>query len=208
MKPYQMIFTVLIFITSLIFMVGCMADASSSQIINNVKSAVVSVNDATGWVYEASGIIVTNAHVVEGVQTITVRLNNGTTYVPVSVKTDKVSDLAILKIDAGRLPILQIGDISKAKIGDPVIAFGNVNGKGIVTSSGTINSLGIQGSYYTNIIETNAELNSGSSGGALVNMAGEIIGITFRKSAGPEGWGYAINIQEALPIIQRLSQQD
>jgi serine protease Do len=205
-KRYPQIFSIVILITSLISLAGCVANSSSAQILYKVKPAMVSVNDASGWIYEASGIIVTNNHVVAGAQSITVQLNNGKTYTPVSIKTDPASDLAVLKIDAERLPTLQIGDTSQAKVGDLVVAIGNVNGKGIVASDGSISSLGVQGSYYSNIIETTAELNAGSSGGALVNMAGEIIGITFRKSPGPEGFGYAIDIQEALPIIQRLSQ--
>jgi serine protease Do len=154
-------------------------------VLKKVKPAIVSVNGASGWIYEASGIIVTNNHVVEGAQSITVRLNDG-------------------KIDAGKLPTLVIGDVSRLKVGDSVVAVGNPLGKGIIATQGTISRLGVPGKYYSNIIGTNAELNTGSSGGALVNMAGEIIGITFQKDQ--EGMGYAINIQEALPVIQRLAK--
>jgi serine protease Do len=173
-------------------------------VLKKVKPAIVSVNGASGWIYEASGIIVTNNHVVEGAQSITVRLNDGKTCTPLSVSTDPASDLAVLKIDAGKLPTLVIGDVSRLKVGDSVVAVGNPLGKGIIATQGTISRLGVPGKYYSNIIGTNAELNTGSSGGALVNMAGEIIGITFQKDQ--EGMGYAINIQEALPVIQRLAQ--
>ncbi len=203
MKQYKWVLG-LILIAGFIFAVGCAETPASDQVIGKVKSAVVAVNSASGWVYEGSGTIVTNNHVVAGMQDITVRLNNGKTYAPISIKADPEADLAVLKIQAGILPALKISDGAKVKVGDPVVAVGNSNGKGIAGSKGVITRLGVQGSYYFNIIETNAALYQGNSGGPLVNMDGEIIGITFQKS--PDGMGYAINIQEALPVIQRLIQ--
>ncbi|GEM_PF-3730912 len=204
MKQYKWVLTELIFfVIGLIILVGCTPLPAYSQVFNKIKPAVVSVNGATGWIYQASGIIVTNNHVVAGIQSITVQLHNGKTCTPLSVKTDPAADLAVLKIDVGKLPVLNIADVSKANVGDSVVAVGNSNGQGIVATNGIIKRLGVRGRYYRNIIVTDAPIYTGDSGGALVNMDGEIIGIIFEKDL--EGLGYAINIQEALPVIQSLS---
>ncbi len=109
MKQYKWVLTELIFfVIGLIILVGCTPLPAYSQVFNKIKPAVVSVNRATGWIYQASGIIVTNNHVVAGVQSITVQLHNGKTCTPVSVKTDPAADLAVLKIDVGKLPVLNL----------------------------------------------------------------------------------------------------
>jgi serine protease Do len=202
---------------------------SFANLTDTVKHSVVAIDTETvvtrryiqrtvqgagsGWIIDESGIIVTNNHVIEGAQTITVELENGKTYTPVSVKTDPASDIAILKINAGKLPALKIGDASKLRVGDWVVAAGNALGMGISVKDGIVSRLGVSiqispDETYSNLIETNAAINPGNSGGPLVNLAGEVIGITSLKLAigGVEGMGYAINIEDALPVIQRLSK--
>jgi serine protease Do len=202
---------------------------SLADIISSVEPSVVSVNTETvtgrrfvqrtvqgagsGWIIDASGIIVTNNHVIEGAKTISIQINNGKSYIPTVVKADPASDLAILKINAGKLPALKVGDSSKLRVGDWVIAIGNPLGMGISAKNGIVSRLGvnIQASStdtYSNLIETNAAINPGNSGGPLVNMSGEVIGITSLKlsTAGVEGMGYAININDAMPVIQKLSK--
>ncbi len=203
---------------------------SFADLTEAVKPSVVAINTETvitrryiqrtvagagsGWIIDESGIIVTNNHVIEGAQTITVELENGKTYSPVSVKTDPATDIAILKINAGKLPALKVGDISKLRVGDWVVAVGNALGMGISVKDGIVSRLGVSietspSETYSNLIETNAAINPGNSGGPLVNLAGEVIGITSLKLAvgGVEGMGYAINIADALPVIQNLSKQ-
>jgi serine protease Do len=200
---------------------------SFADLTDTVKHSVVAIDTETvvtrryiqrtipgagsGWIIDESGIIVTNNHVIEGAQTITVELENGKTYTPVSIKTDPDSDIAILKIDAGKLPALKVGDASKLRVGDWVVAAGNALGMGISVKDGIVSRLGVSiqispSETYSNLIETNAAINPGNSGGPLVNLAGEVIGITSLKLAigGVEGMGYAINIEDALPVIQRL----
>jgi S1-C subfamily serine protease len=167
----------------------------------------------SGWIIDGSGIIVTNNHVVEGATSITVQLNDGRTYTPVSVNTDPTTDLAILKINAGKLPALKVGDSSKLRVGDWVVAVGNALGMGIGIKDGIVSRLGVnvqvsQTETYNNLIETNAAINPGNSGGPLLNLAGEVVGITSLKisTAGVEGMGYAMNINDAMPVIQRLSK--
>lgn len=201
---------------------------SFADLIDLVQPSVVSVNTQTvvrsrfvqrvvqgagsGWVIDESGIIVTNNHVVEGARSITVQLSNGNTYTPVSVNTDPTTDLAILKINAGKLPALKIADSSKLRDGDWVLAVGNALGMGVGAKNGIVSRLGVnvqisQTETYNNLIETNAAINPGNSGGPLLNLSGEVVGITSLKlsTAGVEGMGYAINIGDALPVIQKLS---
>jgi serine protease Do len=202
---------------------------SFSSLIDVVKQSVVAINTqsvvggrfvqrtvsgaGSGWVIDGSGIIVTNNHVIEGATTISVVLNDGKSYTPTSVKADAANDLAILKIDAGQLQALKIADVSGLEVGDWVLAMGNALGQGISAKNGIVSRLGVDvelspSETYNDLIETNAAINPGNSGGPLVNLSGEVVGITSLKlsSAGVEGMGYAINIKDALPIIQQLAK--
>jgi serine protease Do len=167
----------------------------------------------SGWIIDANGIIVTNNHVVEGAKSISVTTDSGDTYqADVShVYTDAFNDLAIIKIDAKNLPALKTGISSHLRVGDWVVAIGNALGQGIRATEGIVSRKGVSLQVDTNqtlydLIETSAAINPGNSGGPLVNMAGEVIGITSAKisSVGVEGMGYAISIDTALPIIQEL----
>ena len=167
----------------------------------------------SGWILDKDGIIITNNHVVEGADTITATLDDGSTYeVDIStVFTDRLNDLAILKIDAQNLPALQVGDSSHLKIGDWVVAIGNALGQGIRATQGIVSRQGVsipldQGQTLYDLIETTAAINPGNSGGPLVNLSGEVIGITSAKiaSIGVEGMGYAISTETAVPIIEQL----
>ncbi|HUV76048.1 MAG TPA: trypsin-like peptidase domain-containing protein [Dehalococcoidales bacterium] len=167
----------------------------------------------SGWILDEDGIIVTNNHVVEGAKSITVTLDDGRT-LPVdinSVFTDGLNDLAILKIDAQNLPALKIGDSPKMRTGEWVVAIGNALGQGIRATEGIISRKNVsipvsQGQTLFDLIETSAAINPGNSGGPLVNLAGEVIGITSAKvaSIGVEGMGYAISTETAIPIIEEL----
>ncbi|MCK4273304.1 MAG: trypsin-like peptidase domain-containing protein [Dehalococcoidales bacterium] len=167
----------------------------------------------SGWIIDEDGIVVTNNHVVKGARTITVTTDSGDAYTAdiSSVSTDPLNDIAILKIDAHGLPALDRGDTSRLRVGDWVIAIGNALGQGIRATEGIISRKGVnlpvsQGQTLYDLIETSAAINPGNSGGPLVNLAGEVIGITSAKVAqiGVEGMGYAIGIDTAVPIIQEL----
>jgi serine protease Do len=203
---------------------------SIADVVAKVKPSVVAINievtgynpftgsstqegAGSGWIIREDGIIVTNNHVVEGAASISVTLDDGRTF-PVDAKTvhtDPLTDLAILKIDATNLPVATLGDSSKLRIGDWVVAIGNSLGKGIRATVGIVSSKGVslqvqQGQTLYNLIDTSATINPGNSGGPLVNMAGEVVGITSAKIAatGVEATGYAISSQEAAPIIEQL----
>ena len=167
----------------------------------------------SGWILDENGIIVTNNHVVEGASSITVTLDDGRTMSvdTNSVFTDSLNDLAILKVDAQNLPALKIGDSSKLRTGDWVVAIGNALGQGIRATEGIVSRQEVsipvsQAQTLYDLIETSAAINPGNSGGPLVNLSGEVIGITSAKIAtiGVEGMGYAISTETAIPIIEEL----
>jgi serine protease Do len=167
----------------------------------------------SGWILDANGIVVTNNHVVEGASSITVTMDDGRTFSvdTNSVFTDRLNDLAILKIDAQNLPALRIGDSSKLRIGEWVVAIGNALGQGIRATEGIVSRQNVSipvgpGQTLDNLVETSAAINPGNSGGPLVNMAGEVIGITSVKliDVQIEGVGYAISTETAIPVIEQL----
>jgi len=202
-----------------------------ADVVAEVKPSVVAINTevitydifnrpftekgaGSGWILDEDGIIVTNSHVVEGAKAITVTLADGRTFPVETVRTDPLTDLAVVTIDAQNLPAANIGDSSKLRICDPVVAIGNPLGLGISAKPGWVSRLGVSlqissGQTLYDLIETDAPINPGNSGGALVNMSQEVIGITSAKIAmvGVEGMGYAISINQAMPIIKELIQK-
>ena len=207
---------------------------SIAEVVARVKPSVVAINTeivlfdvfnrayttpgaGSGWIISEDGIIVTNNHVVEDAQTITVTLDDGRTF-PVdlsNVATDSLTDLAVLKIEADNLPAVTVGDSSELRLGDWVVAIGNSLGEGIRVTQGIVSrqdvTIQIDGVILTGIIETDAAINVGNSGGPLLNLAGEVIGITNAKAwntdVGIEGVGYAISTETAMSIIQSLIVQ-
>jgi len=170
----------------------------------------------SGWIIDKDGIIVTNNHVVEGAKKVTVELSDGRTFEadPSNIHTDPLTDLAVIKINATDLPAASIGDSTKLRVGDWVVALGNPLGEGIRAKEGTVSGLKVsldveQGQTLDDLIETSAAINPGNSGGPLVNMKAEVIGITSAKVAavGVEGLGYAISSKTAVPIIEQLITQ-
>ena len=165
----------------------------------------------SGWMLDANGTIVTNNHVVAGATTITVTTSDGRTFPAQVINTDPVADLALIKINATQLKGMKIGDASKLRTGDWVLALGNPLGEGIIVTQGIVSRLGVSvplnaTQTYNNLIETTAPINPGNSGGPLINLAGEVIGITTLGVSGYLGMGYAISMVDALPVIQRLSK--
>ncbi|MFC1929349.1 S1C family serine protease [Chloroflexota bacterium] len=167
----------------------------------------------SGWIIDENGIIVTNNHVVTGAQTITATLDDGRTFTvdTKTIFTDPLNDLAIFKIDAQNLPAVKIGDSTRLRIGDWVVVIGNSLGLGTSAKQGIVSRHGVnmpisQGQTLNDLVETSAAINPGNSGGPLVNLAGEVVGITSAKiaAAGVEGMGYAISTETAIPVIEEL----
>ena len=167
----------------------------------------------SGWILSEDGYIVTNNHVVQDAQKVTVTLDDGQVFSGGMVRTDPLTDLAVVKVDAQNLPAVSVGHSSKLQIGDWVVAIGNSLGMGTSATQGIVSALDVSlasstGQSLLGLIQTDAAINPGNSGGPLVNEAGEVIGINSIKisQVGVEGMGYAISIDEASPIIQQLIQ--
>jgi len=180
--------------------------------VNFFRQSYTQEGAGSGWIIDESGIIVTNAHVVEGAETIIVTLHDGRAFTADSnmIAIDQLNDLAVIKIDAENLPTLDIGDSSELRVGDWVVAIGNPLGLGTSAKEGIVSrldvSLTVDSQMMYDLIETSAAINPGNSGGPLVSMKGEVIGITSAKvsSVGVEGLGYAISTDYAMPIIEEL----
>ena len=165
----------------------------------------------SGWIIDESGIIVTNNHVIEGAESITITLDDGRAFLAETIRADPLTDLAIVKINAQNLPAAKVGDSHKLRVGDWVVAIGNSLGRGIRATVGIVSQQGVsiqvdQGQTLYDLIDTSAAINPGNSGGPLVNMAGQVIGITSVKivATGVETTGYAITSSIAMPIIEEL----
>jgi len=193
-------------------------------VMDKVKPSVVAINTVTydpfnrrqegagsGWIIDENGLIVTNNHVVQGAETITVTLDDGRTFQADIVGSDALADLAVLKIEAEDLVKASLGDSSQLEVGEWVLAIGNSMGLGVTPSEGIVRCLEASitvspGQTLSDLIGTSAAINPGNSGGPLVNMAGEVIGITSVKIAmvGVEGMGWAMSSNAAIPIITEL----
>ena len=181
----------------------------TSQISNGYETGT---GMGSGFIISENGIIVTNAHVVDGARSITVRLLDGTEYTAEVLGSDSSSDIAVLKIDATGLPAVEIGDSTKLVEGEEVIAIGHpyseelsyTSTKGIV--SGLRDDFHFQSlQIMVDLIQHDAAINSGNSGGPLVNMYGQVVGINSVKIAGNyDNIGFAIQMSTAQPIIENI----
>ena len=168
----------------------------------------------SGVIYDKSGLIVTNNHVVEGASELVVSLADGRSAQGKVLGTDAATDLAVVKIEMDNLPVAEFGDSSTVEVGEPAIAIGNPLGmefRGTVTV-GIISALNRSveiGEKKFTLFQTDAAINPGNSGGALVNADGEIIGINSAKIAvsNVEGIGFAIPINNVKPIIKELASK-
>lgn len=165
----------------------------------------------SGFVYDARGHIVTSAHVVENMTEVSVTLNDGTVVAGRVRGRDPKTDLAVIRVDAGTLPPVTVGDSDKAEIGDPVLAVGNPFGLGNTVTAGIVSarSRDIQVGPYDDFIQTDAAINRGNSGGPLFNAAGELIGVNtaiFSPSGGSVGIAFAVPSKMMTQVADALIQ--
>jgi Do/DeqQ family serine protease len=163
----------------------------------------------SGVVVSEDGYILTNNHVVDGADSITVDLSDGRTFTAKVIGTDEPSDLAVIKIDGDHLKTLALANSDDVQIGDVVLAVGNPLGVGQTVTMGIVSAKGRQtdGDSYQDFIQTDAPINQGNSGGALVNMKGELVGINSQilsPSQGNIGIGFAIPANQAKRVMTDL----
>lgn len=203
-------------------------EGSIAEVANRIAPAVVSilvegrsssVSAGTGMIITSDGYILTNKHVVDGARSITIITDNNDTYENVKlVGTDPTNDVAILKVNAKDLPIVTLGDSKTIIIGQQVIAIGNALGQYQNTiTSGIISGLGRSLTAYSSdysmseelsdMIQTDAAINAGNSGGPLVNAAGEVIGINTAVSSEGSNLGFAIPISSVKGLIKSVIEE-
>jgi putative serine protease PepD len=170
--------------------------------------------EGAGFVYDEQGHIVTNQHVVDGGTSIRVRFSDGSTYDATVVGADASTDVAVLKIDApaSKLHPLELADSSAVTVGEGVVAIGNPFGLENSVTTGIVSAVGREitspaGTPIEDAIQTDAAINHGNSGGPLLNMQGEVIGITSQiesNSGGSEGVGFAVPSNTVATVVARV----
>ena len=199
---------------------------TTEEIVEKVSPSVVGIvgysntgsfytakqNEGSGIIMSEDGYIITNAHVIEGIDAIKVVLSNGEEYVADVIGSDVDTDLAVIKIEEENLSYAEFGDSREVKVGEKAIAIGNPSGLTLAgsTTQGIISAknrqITTQSGVMVNCLQTDAAINPGNSGGALVNGYGQVIGITSSKivAEGFEGIGFAIPTAEAEPIVNDI----
>ena len=161
----------------------------------------------SGFIIESNGYILTNAHVVDGATTIYVTLPDKREFKAKLIGADKRTDVALVKIDAVGLPRLQIGDSSKVRVGEWVLAIGSPFGLENTVTAGIVSAKSRDTGDYLPFIQTDVAVNPGNSGGPLLNTRGEVIGINsqiFSRSGGYMGISFAIPMDEAMRVSNQL----
>jgi serine protease Do len=167
------------------------------------------LGSGSGIIYSEDGYIITNYHVIENATSVMITLSDGTEYDARIIGSDASSDLAVLKVEAENLPEAELGDSSALQIGELVVAIGNPLGYENTVTDGIVSGLNRQLTDYIDsatLIQTNATINSGNSGGALANSKGKVVGINSAKlvASNAEGMGFALSINEVRPIVEEI----
>ena len=163
----------------------------------------------SGFIVSPDGLILTNAHVVDGAQEVTVKLTDRREYKAKVLGADKQTDVAVIRIEAKNLPVVRVGDPAAAKVGEPVLAIGSPYGFENSATAGIISakSRSLPEDTYVPFIQTDVAVNPGNSGGPLFNMKGEVIGINsqiYSRTGGYQGVSFAIPIDVAAHVQNQL----
>lgn len=163
----------------------------------------------SGFIISSDGYIMTNHHVIDGADEVIVKLNNRKEYDAKVIGSDPDSDIALLKIDADRLPAVKIGDSSKLKVGEWVLAIGSPFGFDHSVTAGIVSAKGrsLPSENYVPFIQTDVAINPGNSGGPLFNMDGEVVGINsqiYSRSGGFMGLSFSIPIEMAIDVSNQI----
>jgi S1-C subfamily serine protease len=164
----------------------------------------------SGIIYDVRGHVVTNFHVIERAAQIKVELKDGRESAATLVGVDRDTDLAVLKIDLGTLPIMPLGRSDRLRVGEPVLAIGNPLGLGHTVTQGIVSATGrgrLGVTTFENFIQTDAAINFGNSGGALVDASGRLVGLNsaiYSRQAGIEGIGFAIPVDLVRGVVDAI----
>jgi Do/DeqQ family serine protease len=164
----------------------------------------------SGVIVSTSGYVLTNHHVVEAADEIEVALADGKKLLAKLVGNDPETDIAVLRVNAENLPAISFGSSETLRVGDVVLAIGNPFGVGQTVTSGIVSALGRTGlgiNTFENFIQTDAAINPGNSGGALIDAAGNLVGINtaiFSRSGGSMGIGFAIPVSTAKMVLEQI----
>lgn len=200
-------------------------DAFSTMIIgavDKIKNAVVKIDifktvqgklrpagSGSGFIFSSDGLIFTNSHVVDGAEKIMVSLLNENEIEATLIGRDPDTDLAILKIYAQGYSVAQLGDTAALQIGQFVIAIGNPYGYQHTVTTGVVSALGRtlqtqSGRFVDNVIQSDAALNPGNSGGPMINTDGEVVGVNTAVIQGAQGLSFSVDINTAKEIARQL----
>jgi serine protease Do len=163
----------------------------------------------SGFVIREDGLIVTNRHVIVSARSVRVRLSDGREFPAKIIGADAVTDIALLSVNAGRLPALRLGSSDAVSVGDAVIAIGNPYGLGQSVSAGIVSARArvLEDDPYIDFLQTDAAINRGNSGGPLLTVDGAVVGVTsaiFSPSGGSVGLGFAIPAETVSAIVREL----
>ena len=161
----------------------------------------------SGFILTSDGYVMTNAHVVEGADEVLVTLTDKREFKAKLVGADKRTDVAVVKIEATGLPAVRVGDVSKLKVGEWVMAIGSPFGLENTVTAGIVSAKGRDTGDYLPFIQTDVAINPGNSGGPLINLRGEVVGINsqiYSRSGGFMGISFAIPMDEAIRVSEQL----
>ena len=161
----------------------------------------------SGFILSADGYVMTNAHVVDGAEEVIVTLTDAREFKAKIIGADKRSDVALVKIEATGLPVVRVGDVSRLKVGEWVIAIGSPFGLESTVTAGIVSAKARDTGDLVKLIQTDVAINPGNSGGPLINMRGEVVGINsqiYSRSGGYMGISFAIPIDEASRVADSL----
>ena len=161
----------------------------------------------SGFILSSDGLIMTNAHVVDGADEVLVTLTDKREFKAKIIGADKRTDVAVVKIDASGLPAVKVGDVSRLKVGEWVMAIGSPFGLENTVTAGIVSAKQRDTGDYLPFIQTDVAINPGNSGGPLINMRGEVVGINsqiYSRSGGFMGISFAIPMDEAVRVSDQL----
>ncbi len=161
----------------------------------------------SGFILTADGMIMTNAHVVEGAEEVLVTLTDKREFKAKIIGADKRSDVAVLKIEATSLPAVKVGDVGRLKVGEWVMAIGSPFGLENTVTAGIVSAKQRDTGDYLPFIQTDVAINPGNSGGPLINMRGEVVGVNsqiYSRSGGSMGISFSIPMDEAMRVSEQL----